>query len=66
MTFQRKAGALHESVNLLTTSKPDSALTAAMAKMQLNNCRSIALAQVNSETSTDNTVDHLLFVLQGS
>ena len=40
--FQRKPGALHESVNLLTTSKPESALTAAIAKMQLNNCRSIA------------------------
>ena len=39
---QRKPGALHESVNLLTTSKPESALTAAIAKMQLNNCRSIA------------------------
>ena len=38
---QRKPGALHESVNLLTTSKPESALTAAIAKMQLNNFRSI-------------------------
>ena len=40
--LQRKLGVLHESVNLLTTSKPESALTAAIAKMQLNNCRSIA------------------------
>ena len=39
---QRKAGALHESVNLIMTSKPESALTAAIAKTQLNKCRSIA------------------------
>ncbi len=43
----RKLGALHERVNLLTTSKPESALTAAMAKRPLSNCRSIA--QVSSK-----------------
>ena len=39
--LRRKPGALHESVNLLTTSKPKSALTTAIAKTQLNNCRAI-------------------------
>ena len=40
-----RLGALHESVNLSTTSKPESALTAAIAKRPVSNCRSIA--QVN-------------------
>lgn len=44
------AGALHERVNLLITSKPESALTAAMVKKALSNCRSIAC--VNAEAIT--------------
>lgn len=44
-------GALHERVNLLTTSKPESALAAAMAKKAASNCRSIA--RVNAEMITD-------------
>ena len=40
---QRNPGGLHESVNLLMTSKPESALTVAIATMQLNNCRSIVV-----------------------
>lgn len=40
--LERKPGALHERVNRLITSKPESALTAAIAKRPLSNCRSIA------------------------
>ena len=48
--LQRKSGALHESVNLLITSKPESALTVASIKTKLKSCRSIAFAHVNSKT----------------
>ena len=40
--LERKPGALHERVNRLITSKPESALTAAIAKRPWSNCRSIA------------------------
>lgn len=40
--LERKPGVLHERVNRLITSKPESALTAAIANRPLSNCRSIA------------------------
>ena len=57
----RKRGVLHERMNLLTTSKAESALTAAMAKRPWKICRSIKFVHsdlsshlIYSQTATSN------------